>query len=59
MVNSPCIKKCTLVNGYCTGCLRSTGEIAEWSQYSNDEKWWVIEDLQYRNFVVASEPKTP
>jgi predicted Fe-S protein YdhL (DUF1289 family) len=57
MINSPCINKCTLVEGYCISCLRTTGEIAAWLNFSDDEKWWVIEDIQYRNFVVDREPK--
>jgi predicted Fe-S protein YdhL (DUF1289 family) len=45
------------VEGYCISCLRTTGEIAAWLNFSDDEKWWVIEDIQYRNFVVDREPK--
>jgi predicted Fe-S protein YdhL (DUF1289 family) len=38
-VLSPCIGICTLdANGLCEGCHRSGGEIARWSQMSDDER---------------------
>ena len=38
-VLSPCIGICALdPQGYCEGCLRSAGEIARWSQMSDDER---------------------
>jgi predicted Fe-S protein YdhL (DUF1289 family) len=38
-VLSPCIGICTLdAQGLCEGCHRSAGEIARWSQMSDDER---------------------
>ena len=38
-VLSPCVGVCALdPQGYCEGCLRSAGEIARWSQMSDDER---------------------
>jgi uncharacterized protein len=38
-VLSPCIGICSLdPEGYCEGCHRSAGEIARWSQMSDDER---------------------
>lgn len=38
-VLSPCIGICALdQEGFCEGCLRSAGEIARWSQMSDDER---------------------
>jgi predicted Fe-S protein YdhL (DUF1289 family) len=38
-VLSPCVGICTLdADGLCEGCHRSAGEIARWSQMSDDER---------------------
>jgi predicted Fe-S protein YdhL (DUF1289 family) len=38
-VLSPCVGICTLdAQGLCEGCHRSAGEIARWSQMSDDER---------------------
>ena len=38
-VLSPCIGVCTLDDdGLCEGCLRTTSEIARWSQMNDDER---------------------
>lgn len=38
-VLSPCIGICTLdAEGLCEGCHRTAGEIARWSQMSDDER---------------------
>jgi predicted Fe-S protein YdhL (DUF1289 family) len=42
-VLSPCIGICTLdAEGLCEGCHRSAGEIARWSQMSDDERLRVM-----------------
>ncbi len=45
---SPCIKICTLQNGFCIGCGRSSQEIAEWSKASNKRKEQILERLPDR-----------
>lgn len=35
---SPCCGVCTLHNGYCLGCARTTTEIERWSRMSDAEK---------------------
>lgn len=38
-VLSPCVGICALdTEGLCEGCRRSAGEIARWSQMSDDER---------------------
>lgn len=45
-VLSPCIGVCTLDgDGLCEGCLRTTSEIARWSQMSDDERLRVMEHV--------------
>jgi uncharacterized protein len=47
VVLSPCVGICALdPQGYCEGCLRSAGEIARWSQMSDDER------LRYMTMVL-------
>jgi uncharacterized protein len=49
-VPSPCISICTLDAGgtYCTGCLRTLHEIAEWSRMSADDRRAVLAALAER-----------
>lgn len=45
-VLSPCIGICQLGDdGLCQGCLRTTGEIARWSQMNDDERLRLMEDV--------------
>lgn len=38
MIKSPCVKKCTLIEGTCSGCNRTSDEISNWSTYSEQDK---------------------
>jgi uncharacterized protein len=44
MVASPCISVCVMdeASGLCAGCYRTLGEIADWSNLSNEGKRAVI-----------------
>ena len=43
-VLSPCVGICNLDdNGLCEGCLRSSAEIAHWSQMNDDERLHLME----------------
>ena len=43
-VLSPCIGICELdTQGLCSGCRRTTSEIARWSQMSDDERLHVMD----------------
>ena len=45
-VLSPCIGVCTLDDdGLCEGCLRTTSEIARWSQMNDDERLHLMESV--------------
>ena len=45
-VLSPCIGVCSLRDdGLCEGCLRSSAEIARWSQMSDDERLRLMEHV--------------
>lgn len=45
-VLSPCIGVCTLdSHGLCEGCLRTTSEIARWSQMNDDERLRLMEHV--------------
>jgi len=49
-VPSPCINVCVVdvERGWCTGCMRTLEEIANWSQSSNAEKRAVLDRLAER-----------
>lgn len=46
---SPCIKLCRLdASGLCVGCLRTLGEIAEWSGATNARRHEILRELKLR-----------
>jgi hypothetical protein len=46
---SPCINICRLgANGLCVGCLRTLGEIAEWSGATNARRHEILRQLKLR-----------
>lgn len=48
-VLSPCVGICALdPHGFCEGCRRSAGEIARWSQMSDDERFRLMQVLPER-----------
>jgi predicted Fe-S protein YdhL (DUF1289 family) len=51
-VPSPCINVCTISprTGWCEGCYRTLDEIAEWSQFSVDDKRAVLARLPARRW---------
>jgi predicted Fe-S protein YdhL (DUF1289 family) len=56
VVPSPCINVCQVdtARGWCTGCLRTLDEIANWAQSTNDEKRAVLARLAQRRAELAS-----
>ena len=45
-VLSPCIGVCSLDDdGYCSGCHRTSAEIARWSQMGDDERLRLMEAI--------------
>lgn len=47
-VTSPCINVCRMHNNVCIGCYRTLEEIAKWTQYSDQEKIKVKQQLETR-----------
>lgn len=47
---TPCIGVCSIDDntGYCKGCLRTLEEIANWIQYTDEERLEVVEKLKKR-----------
>ncbi len=47
---SPCIKICCIdpVTGYCEGCFRTLEEIGKWTQYNEEERKRILEELPHR-----------
>jgi len=57
---SPCINVCQVdvAHGWCTGCLRTLEEIANWAQSSNAEKRAVLDRLAARRRALhGPEPR--
>jgi predicted Fe-S protein YdhL (DUF1289 family) len=58
-MKSPCNKVCKIekTSGLCIGCLRTKEEIAGWPSMTDEQKWWVLDDIalvrsQAYNFVL-------
>lgn len=47
-IKSPCIKKCSMIEGNCTGCLRTSDEIKNWGLMEDEEKVSVKKELKER-----------
>lgn len=53
-VLSPCIGVCSLDDdGLCSGCHRTTAEIARWAQMDDDERLRLMEALPQRELRMA------
>ena len=52
-LKSPCVEKCDLNpdNDICTGCLRTSREISDWTGYTNEEKKEVLKLIEIRKNV--------
>ena len=44
-VDSPCIGVCHLDNDVCRGCGRTTEEVVEWYNYTNEQKQAVLDRI--------------
>jgi predicted Fe-S protein YdhL (DUF1289 family) len=49
MIQSPCVKICTHVDGMCIGCYRTADEIKEWkTTYTDEQKKELLKELKKR-----------
>ena len=48
LVESPCIKVCTLEGSICIGCYRTQDEIREWMIFSDKQKKETLEKIKFR-----------
>ena len=44
-MQSPCEKICVMENGYCLGCNRTQEEIANWINYTDEERERIMDEL--------------
>ncbi|MGD2032430.1 MAG: DUF1289 domain-containing protein [Gammaproteobacteria bacterium] len=48
-IPSPCVAVCRIRDdGFCDGCLRTTGEIAAWPSMSREDRIRLLEILDFR-----------
>lgn len=47
-MKTPCIAICKNQGGICTGCHRTLSEIAQWAQFSDEQRTSVLEQLEQR-----------
>lgn len=47
-IQSPCKDICITRKGVCVGCFRSLEEIANWKNYTEEEKAQVLENIKER-----------
>ncbi|WP_132651760.1 DUF1289 domain-containing protein [Rhizobium sp. BK418] len=57
-MRTPCIRVCCLdpLTGLCTGCGRTTREIAGWMRMSDEEREAIMQNLPARLAALTSEP---
>jgi len=46
-MKSPCNKICKIdgASGLCIGCLRTPVEISNWPATTDEQKWWILDDI--------------
>jgi len=56
-VPSPCVKICVLdpASGMCRGCYRTIEEVAQWVEYTTEEKLGVLERVAQRKKEAGEE----
>lgn len=54
-IPSPCIGICALdpSTGRCSGCMRTTGEIAEWGGATNERRYEIVQLLRERRIAAG------
>lgn len=45
---SPCVRRCALVDGVCTGCRRTIHEVVAWSSLDAAARLSIMKDLEER-----------
>ena len=52
-IPSPCVGICTLdpATNRCVGCMRTVGEIAEWTGATNERRYEIVRDLRRRRIA--------
>ena len=46
MIESPCIGVCTLVDGACVGCYRTSEQVSDWLYYTDKERNKITEECK-------------
>ena len=46
IISSPCVGVCTLENGICIGCFRTSKQIAEWAFYNDKEREKIVKEIK-------------
>lgn len=49
-IQSPCIQKCKLLGGMCTGCKRTKSEISVWYSLTDEQRELKMHELKDRIF---------
>jgi predicted Fe-S protein YdhL (DUF1289 family) len=56
MVDSPCIAICKLKNDLCIGCYRTVDEITVWRDSSDEEKRYILKNIEKRKAAYLAQP---
>jgi len=43
---SPCVSICAMDNGICVGCGRTSEEVSEWLNYTDEQRTTIMERLE-------------
>lgn len=58
-IQSPCVLICVIEekSNLCLGCARTTQEISQWIDYSDETRWQIMAELQARLKNIERLPK--
>ena len=45
-IQSPCVSICGMDNGICVGCGRTSEEVSEWLNYTDEQRTTIMERLE-------------
>ena len=46
LIKTPCVSICGMDNGICVGCGRTTEEVSEWINYTDEQRTTIMERLE-------------
>ena len=52
---TPCVKRCKLEHGRCSGCSRTLEQIRDWRTYTHQQRLKIMNDCQKERLLIVSD----